>query len=259
MPDLKSAFRVLVLSSSCLLGQPVAAEALSLVTGNEYPPFTGSDLAGGGVLTELVRQAFDASGTAIDIDFKPWTRGYEETLRLGYDATFPYLSTPRRTADFLFSEPLYQLSLRLYVRRDSPWQTGSPEEMRNATFCLPAGYEVNGWIRAESDRLVFVRPRSMAQCHAMLQLGRVDVVVSNPDELAWQAVPPKLTLPNVRALPEPLADVTLHLIVPRAHPDAQALLSTFNAGLQRLVSSGARDQLFRSNPEYRRVYDVADH
>lgn len=254
----KRFYRLLALSLGGLLVPPAAADTLRLVSGDDYPPFTGSTLAGGGVLTELVQQAFAAGGKAASIEFKPWPRGYEETLRLGYDATFPYLSTPRRMASYLFSDPLYEVNLRLYVRRDSPWQTGTRQELQKATFCLPAGYEVSGWVHAESHRLAFVRPRSMAQCHAMLQLGRVDVVISNPDELAWQAVPPLLSLPNVRTLPEPVADVTLHLIIPRAHPDAQELLDVFNTGLQQLVSSGARDRLFQNHPDYRRVPGPGD-
>ncbi|MBL4834483.1 MAG: ABC transporter substrate-binding protein [Pseudomonas sp.] len=256
MIDPKLALHSLALCVAGLFIRTAAADTLNLVSGNDYPPFAGSSLAEGGMLTQLVQQAFAASGKTTKVDFKPWTRGYEETLLRQYDATFPYLSTPQRTAGFLFSDPIYELNLRLYVRRDSPWQTGTPEELEKAIFCLPTGYEVSGWVRTASDRLAFVRPRSMEQCHAMLQLGRVDVVISNPEELAWQAVAPQLTLPNVRKLPAPVADVTLHLIVPRSHPDAQELVDTFNAGLQQLISSGKRDQLFLSNPDYRRILDA---
>ncbi|WP_339845105.1 ABC transporter substrate-binding protein [uncultured Halopseudomonas sp.] len=232
------------------------SQSVTLVSGNDYPPFTGSVLAHGGVLTQLVRQAFAAGDKSSSVDFKPWARGYEETLRLEYDATFPYLSTPLRTASFLFSEPLYQLNLRLYVRSDSPWKIGTQEELSRAIFCLPAGYEVSGWVYRETERLNFVRPRSMEQCHAMLQLGRVDVLISNPDELAWQAVPPLLTPRNVRKLPEPLDNVTLHMIIPRNHPQGQQLMDAFNSGLQQLIESGARDRLFQANPDYQRSLGV---
>lgn len=257
--SVKAVSRTLLATTlGCLSGFSSAqSESVNLVSGDDYPPFAGSTLNDGGVLTQMVQQAFAVGGQPARVDFKPWARGYEETLRLEYDATFPYLSTPRRAASFLFSDPLYQLNLRLYVRSDSPWKTGTPEELSDATFCLPTGYEVSGWVRLASDRLAFVRPRSMEQCHAMLQLGRVDVLISNPDELAWQAVPPLLTPRNVRKLPEPVDDVSLHLIIPRDHPQAQQLMDTFNAGLQQLVDSGARDRLFQANPDYRRSLGAA--
>lgn len=250
----KAATGILLASALGCLPALVSAlpEPVELVSGDDYPPFAGSTLSEGGVLTQVVQQAFAAGGQPTSVDFKPWARGYEETLRLEYDGTFPYLSTPRREASFLYSDPLYQLNLRLYVRSDSPWKTGTPEELSDATFCLPTGYEVSGWVRLASERLAFVRPRSMEQCHAMLQLGRVDVLISNPDELAWQAIPPLLTPRNVRKLPEPVDDVSLHLVIPRAHPQAQQLMDTFNDGLQQLVDSGARDRLFQANPDYRR-------
>lgn len=256
--SLKAATRILLATTLGCLPELASAlpEPVELVSGDDYPPFAGSTLSEGGVLTQMVRQAFATGGQSARVEFKPWARGYEETLRLEYDATFPYLSTPRRAASFLFSDPLYELNLRLYVRSDSTWKTGTPEELSDATFCLPTGYEVSGWVRLASDRLAFVRPRSMEQCHAMLQLGRVDVLISNPDELAWQAVPPMLTPRKVRKLPEPLDDVSLHLIIPRDHPRAQQLMDAFNHGLQQLVDSGARDRLFRANQDYRRSLEA---
>jgi polar amino acid transport system substrate-binding protein len=237
---------------------PAPADTISLTSGEQYPPFTGSSLTDGGVLTELVRLAFAAAGHTTKVDFKPWTRGYEETLRLQYSATYPYLSTGQREADFLFSDPLYQLNLRLYVQYDSLWQSGSQEELKDATFCLPAGYEVSGWVHRERDRLTFVRPRSMDQCRAMLQLGRTDVMISNPDEVAWNAQGPHLIPRNVRKLPEPVDDVTLHLIVPRAHPQAQTLLDEFNAGLRQVTINGVRDRLFNDYPDSQRDQRPSD-
>lgn len=258
MNHCKTVQSLILMSLTSLVLSPAAAETLSLVSGNDYPPFSGTDLTRGGVLTELVQQAFSASGIATSVEFKPWTRGYEESLRLEYDATYPYLGTPRRAASFLYSDPLYQLNLRLYVRHDSAWKTGSQAELEDATFCVPSGYEVSGWVRRESDHLNFARPRSMQQCHAMLQLGRVDVLISNPDEMAWQAAPSRQMPRNVRQLPEPVDDVTLHLIIPRDHPQARQLIDSFNSGLQQLTRSGARGQLFQKHPDYRRSLGPGD-
>jgi polar amino acid transport system substrate-binding protein len=250
MKPLETTRNIAIAMALILVSALASAETISLVSGEEYPPFTGSSLTSGGVLTELVQLAFAAAGHRITLDFKPWARGYEETLGLEYEGTYPYLSTARRKADFLFSDPLYNLSLRFYVQQSSRWQSGSPQELRNAIFCLPLGYEVSGWVRRQSEQLNFVRPRSMQQCYAMLELGRVDVLISNPDEVAWQAMAPQLTAHNVRQLPEPLGDVTLHLIFPRAHPSAQKTLHEFNKGLRHIISTGVRDRLFNEHPAY---------
>jgi polar amino acid transport system substrate-binding protein len=250
--------RIALAGMLCVLSIPARAESISLTSGEDYPPFAGSTLTDGGVLTELVRLAFAAAGYTTKVEFKPWTRGYEETLRHQYSATFPYLGTAQRRSDFLFSDPLYQLNLRLYAQYDSPWQYGSQEELKGAIFCLPAGYEVSGWVHRARDELNFVRPRTMYQCHAMLQLGRADVLISNPDEIAWTAQGPHFIQRNIRELPEPVDDVTLHLIVPRSHPQAQRLLDEFNAGLLEVTNTGARDRLFIDHPDYLREARTGD-
>ncbi|WP_415056303.1 hypothetical protein [Halopseudomonas sp.] len=92
----------------------------------------------------------------------------------------------------------------------------------------------------------------------MLQLGRADVLISNPDEIAWTAQGPHFIQRNIRELPEPVDDVTLHLIVPRSHPQAQRLLDEFNAGLLEVTDTGARNRLFIDQPDYLREARTGD-
>lgn len=235
-----------------------AADKLTLVTGNDYPPFSDSRLHQGGVLTALVRQVLAQDQWAHSIDFKPWTRGYEETLRLQYGATFPYIKTPERAELFEFSDPLYQLGLRLYVHPDSGWSRGTEEELEEALFCLPVGYEVSGWVADAMQRLAFVRPRTMQQCHEMLLRGRVDVLISNRAEVAYQLQSAKRQLPQPRELPEPLADVTLHLIIPSHHPQARELIDRFNRNLRALDQDEGRSRLFSQHPDYSAAATHAD-
>ncbi|OPH11761.1 amino acid ABC transporter substrate-binding protein, partial [Azospirillum brasilense] len=51
--------------------------ALDLVTGNDFAPFTGEDLSEGGLLTDIVRRAFDEVGLRYGVRFMPWRRGYD--------------------------------------------------------------------------------------------------------------------------------------------------------------------------------------
>lgn len=242
----------LVISLPLMACAAIGEETLKLVTGELYAPFTGSELQDGGVLTALVTRAFARNSISSEVAFRPWTRGYEDSLRLEYAATFPYIATPDREAAFLFSDPLYLLKLRFYVQPESPFHLGSPEELANAVFCLPADYEFAGWTSDRREEITFVRPRSMAQCYKMMARGRVDVLISNPANVAYLASQTghdvkKLIL---RELPFQLADKTLHLIVPAHHPDALELLDRFNNGLQQLHSSGESARLFADHPDY---------
>lgn len=93
-------FRLIVVCAAVLavgLARPAcAAEQFALVTGEDYPPFADPRLPGGGLATILVRQVVAALGATARVDFLPWRRGYEDTLRGRYDGTFPYVRTPER-------------------------------------------------------------------------------------------------------------------------------------------------------------------
>lgn len=227
-----------------------ALETIKLVTGEDYPPFSGSDLQDGGVLTALVVRTFTQRNLQTTVDFRPWSRGYEESLKLSYDATFPYIRTPERESEFLFSAPLYRLQSLLYVAPDSPWQEGSEQELSAVTFCLPTGYETSGWIAEQEHRLKFVRPRTNLQCLEMLNRGRIDVIISNAANVKHLLVQQADSSLTLRQLPLAVADETLHLLVPARHPRAQELLSEFNLGLQQLHDNGALSALFASHPDY---------
>lgn len=235
-------------------------EPLSLVTGEKYPPFTGSDLQDGGVITALVSHAYARNNVATQVDFKPWVRGYEDSLKLQYDATFPYISTAEREANFLFSDPLYMLEMRLYVEPESRWREGSPAELSGAVFCLPVGYEFAGWVSEQREELTFVRPRTIEQCHEMMLRDRVDVLISNPANVAYLATLARSKSRHVtlRELPAPLADVTLHLMIPAHHPQATRMLDSFNDGLRQMRSSGDFDRLFAAHPDYQVVRSHAE-
>lgn len=239
----------------------MGSEPLRLVTGEEYPPFTGSDLHDGGVLTALVNRAFAHSRIGTEIDFKPWVRGYEDSLKLEYGATFPYISTAEREASFLFSDPLYLLKLRLYVKPESAWREGSPSELQSAVFCLPAGYEFAGWVYDQREELTFVRPRTIEHCHEMMLRDRVDILISNPANVAYLASMARGKSRQIilRELPLELADTTLHLMIPAHHPQAIDLLGRFNSGLQQMRTSGEFDQLFIAHPDYQTVSSGPGH
>lgn len=43
------------------------------------PPFVGKDLPQKGAMSEVVSKAFMKLNIPIDIEFRPWARGYSET------------------------------------------------------------------------------------------------------------------------------------------------------------------------------------
>jgi polar amino acid transport system substrate-binding protein len=241
----------LIAAFSCLAAAlPVAADApagLRLVTGPDYKPFTDPGLPMGGMQSEIVRAAFGKVGETVSITFQPWLLGYAETQRLAFDATFPYARSAERAKDFLYSDDIYVQVSRPYVLQDSTLAAATTDDLAGRTLCSPLGYVV----AAPIDQLLarrairLERPDSMEQCFKMLQLRRVDAVISVD-------VQAQATVQHVfghQDMVKPLAAVvaiTSHnLIVARQHPGAQRIIADFNRGLALLKASGEFDAIVK--------------
>ena len=225
---------LLLLALAMLLSASAGAQPLQLVTG-EYVPFTGARLRQGGPLTEIVRAAFAASGTEVDISFMPWQRGYRETLEGHQDATFPYGRNAERERDFYFSESFYTADRRMYYLRSSSIRPSSRASLLGRTYCSPLGFvEFPGM--AKEVRTTVQRPLDMSNCAKMLSLGRVDFFITTPDiaesAMAQAGVPPAALTSHLVGLSHNA------LMVPKKHPQARAIIDAFNRGIASMKAKG---------------------
>jgi polar amino acid transport system substrate-binding protein len=222
-----------------------ASDRLALVTGEDYPPFVDAREPGGGLAVVLVRQVLDRMKLTATIDVAPWRRGYEETLRGRYDATFPYVRTAERERDFLYSEPLIQVRQAVFMAADRRFAYRSPADLKGRRVCTPLGYAPAAALQPLIDRgeVQRVTAASAAACPGLLAADRADVFIQ--DLRIGQALVAKAGLArDVVAVGEPPFGTTeIHLIVPRSRPDAASLIARFNAALAQLRTSGDYERL----------------
>ncbi|MEO4047452.1 transporter substrate-binding domain-containing protein [Pseudomonas sp. CAU 1711] len=224
-----------LLALLCSIGLAEAAP-LRLVTGDQYPPFTGQTLPNGGMLTELVLRVLQEADQPPQLAWQPWKRGYQATLKGQYDATFPYLPSPEREAEFLFSTPLYETTQKVFSRSGEALE---PAQLAGRRFCLPLGWQAPTPLLTllESGRLQRHEPQDLATCARLVALGRDDFFVAD-DLLGQRAIRQAGVAHELQESRAVVARNRLHLIVPRNRPGAQALIERFNAGLTRLRDSG---------------------
>lgn len=222
-----------------------AAEQLSLVTGEDYPPYVDARAPGGGVAVQLVRQVVQRMGATAEIDTAPWRRGYEETLRGRYDATFPYVRTPEREGDYLYSDPLIQAQPAIFMAAARRFTYRSVADLKGRRVCTPLGYAPAPQVRAlldhnEAER---VTAPSVAACPGLLVAGRADYFIQ--DQRIGLAVVAKagLTREVIAAPGAPFGTQELHVIVPRSRAGAADLIGRFNAALRQLRNSDDYDRL----------------
>ncbi|AWJ84652.1 amino acid ABC transporter substrate-binding protein [Azospirillum sp. TSH58] len=220
--------------------------ALHLVTGNDFAPFTGEDLPEGGLLTEIVRRAFDEVGLRYGVRFMPWRRGYDGVLAGKFLGTFPYVRTPDREMEMLFSDPLLEVRQLVYLSAHSGMVFRKPEDFRGRTVCAPVGYALPPELAALAAAGALTResPADLPACVRMAASGRVDAFVI--DEFTGRSAVAKAMMGDeIRVAPLPYARAGQHLILSRSLPEAAAILAAFNAGLRKLKDGGAFEEILR--------------
>jgi polar amino acid transport system substrate-binding protein len=217
------------------------AEPLRLVTGDGYEPYTGRELPGGGVFTQLVRAVYDQMGREAEIAFRPWKRGKRLTRQGRFHATFPYVRNAARRKRFVFSEPLMTLDLKPFVRAGDDRRIETHADLRGTLACLPQGWSTGSERFAEMRRdgeVEMVTVNAMTKCFQLLARERVDVVPAEVPNGKYAAREALGSLDGVRIADLVLNTSTLHVMFPKAQPDADKAAARFDAALAELRDSG---------------------
>ena len=245
-----------VLTSAVVQGRD--DNGLQLLTGRTFAPFTGQDLPQNGLITELVAAALDRSPAQITYSVSwddDWSQHQFPVLAHSeFDMGFPAMkpdcdtgSTAQICTDFLYSEPLMNMPIMLFVNAKNQFQFNTDNDVLGKSICRPAGFfthDLDGvdrrWI---SDGLIdFVQGESVNDCFAMVAAGEVDAASVNL--FLGASVILDMGLRNtVVPLEKPLSDEGLHVVVSKNHWRATAHLYRINAGLKELRESGAYQEI----------------
>lgn len=219
---------------------------LDLVTGNDFAPFTGETLPQGGMLTEVVLGAFKAVGLSYEIRFMPWKRGYDGVVAGKYLGSFPYVRTPERESEVLYSDPLMEVRQLVYLSARTPMEFHTPQDFKGRSVCAPVGYALPTELTAmvANGDLVRESPADLPACVRMVATDRVDAFII--DEFTGQAAVANVVAErDIRVSDQPYARVGQHLVLSRANPEAPAVMAAFNSGLKKLKESGAFDEIVK--------------
>ncbi|MFI8380865.1 substrate-binding periplasmic protein [Pseudomonas sp. NPDC079086] len=245
------------LFASLLLGllccPSAVSEELRLVTGDDYAPFTGKMLPAGGMLTQVVQAVLALSDIDSTLDWQPWNRGYLKTLRGEYDATFPYVPTPEREKEYIYSAPLLVVEHHIFSRSNDPIEALDPEQIRGRSVCIPLGWQPSALLQGFLDQGVVRRhsPIGIKECARLVLIGRDDFFVADRrlGDTALQLI--GANNGQLQRSAEMISTSSLHLIVPHNHPRGSLIIAQFDAGLDRLMVSGAYQQVIEGYIESR--------
>jgi polar amino acid transport system substrate-binding protein len=240
---------------------------IEILTAEGYPPYTGRSLEGGGMLTQLISSAMglvkEEAKNRFDYNVS-WVNDWAAHLNpllltRAFDVGFPWArpdcdsgvaldqGSQFRCQRFFFSDPLYEVITTLFVRNNSRIKTLRNEDIAGTTLCRLAGYpthelDQNGRNWVKDGKVTLIRPPTIDECFRLLADGTVDGVVEA--ELVGRASITSLGLDDkVRAIEQPVALTTLHVLVSKAHPHSRTILYYMNASLAKLHDSGEYDRI----------------
>lgn len=256
----------MVLTLPCLDGRPKAVEQkattaqvttkgeLKVLTASGYAPFSDRDLPDGGLIAAVVdaalTQAAPQTGHTIH-----WIEDREAHLdpllsNALMDMGFPW-SLPPCDADpqrrecqlLLYSDPIFEVLSLLFVAADRPTSISGLDDMQGKRLCRPAGFPThdldrNGRQWVAGDHVTLVQPDSAADCVQLVLEGKADAMAL--DEFSGRvALRQSGAEGKIVALSDmPISIETLHVAVPKAHPQARQILAVFNAGLLQIRENG---------------------
>ncbi|MFY9240437.1 MAG: transporter substrate-binding domain-containing protein [Roseovarius sp.] len=256
---LESTARAAQAQPAAVLASAGARKRINLVTASDYAPFTGRDLPGGGLITDVVdaalRKANPAAGHAIH-----WVEAWDAHLdpllsNVLVDMGFPWVkpdcgTTPDEyhCANFEFSDPMFEMLTLLLTRKADPIAFAQDSDVHGKVLCRPEGLSLHQMDRPDrrwlAQGLVALKqPRAVADCFEMLVSGEVDAVVLN--EFTGRNAMKDLGLKDQVQIVQtrPLAIEGLHVLVHKSHPEADQMLATINSGLQGIKQDGTYQQI----------------
>ncbi|MGQ5524677.1 substrate-binding periplasmic protein [Chitinimonas sp. PSY-7] len=151
-----------------------APQEVYLVT-SAYPPYFGPELPNGGVITEIVREAFRRSGYTAKLEFLPWARCLAYAKSGKVDGLFGVWHLKERESFLLYADPMPPIQLGFYTRANSKIQYKTFEDLRPYVIGTVQSYgDPPNFVAAKLN--TDVAPDDKRNL-AKLQAGRVDLIL----------------------------------------------------------------------------------
>jgi len=240
---------IAVLALACAAGTGATADTdaaqtnaadLEITTGH-YPPWTGSELPGQGVINQLVTAAFAAQGLSVDYVHLPWKRALEETRRGNYPVSSFWLPSSKQREFLQLSAPLIDTRTVFFQRAEDPpvnWER--IEDLAPYRIGATIGFTYTPEFYEAVDqgviRVLFVPDES--QNLKLLFGGRIDLFAASEFTGLQMARELGVERDRLRIVHPPLIRSPVYLLFSTQHPKGMRLMAQFNEGLSRIRASG---------------------
>ncbi|MBT8153044.1 transporter substrate-binding domain-containing protein [Epibacterium ulvae] len=237
---------------------------MTLLTGGNFGPFSGQDLPGQGMVTELVNAALELAPSPVSYAVS-WEDDWSQHLfpmldDKQFDMGFPWIKPDceadpahERCVRFHFSDPVVSLPMMLFVDAERPFAFTETSDLNGKTICRPVSFSGHNldetkrsWM-TEADVTIVNQPQPQG-CFALLHDGDVDAVAMNLF-LGVETIVAEGLREQVVPLERPISQEDLSVVISKRHWRGTSHLYRVNAGLKALRDSGRFEQIMTRHLE----------
>ncbi len=239
-----------------------ADDSIRLLTGDDYGISVDRSISNGRVVAKLMDAALNENQQVNhNITWiNDWSAHLNPLLSThSFDVGFPWLkpdcsanASDLRCSQFLFSDPIYEISMLLFVNAQSPMAFNSDADVEGKKICRPSGYfthdlNANGRNWLSENKIELKQPGSVQQCFRMLLQNQVDGVAVN--EYTGRTIVKSMKIEDKVSVIDsnPLSKESAYAVVHNQHPRAQELIGQINQSINASQSSGSYQQILDSN------------
>lgn len=228
---------------------PAAALDVRLAIG-EYPPFKVQSAAGGGVLTEVVVEAFKARNINAVVEWVPNNRAIAGTMAGYYDGSFGWAhSAERDEALYFSSKPIHTYRMVFVQRADESQPWNQLADLSGKRIAVTRGNFYSQPFAELQEQKVFEVDVGNEDVHGLnkLLLRRVDLFPleeSVANYLIATRFEP-VERPQFLVQKKEFWVVPIFFVISKKSPNAKELMGEFDAGYAELQRSKRLETLLR--------------
>ncbi len=220
----------------------------------EWPPYYSANLHNGGVLTDIVTQAFKRAGHTPAIKYYPWKRAVSLAETARADILVGAYYSKEAEESFLFSQPFYSTYVGLVALKSlGVEEYKNLEDLSSYRIGINNGYTY-GKEFSEADFLSKHTISNAQSSILMLFSDRLHLVAMPFNVFTYElnkigshnALNQK-GINDIVYLYPPLTRYSLHIAVSRNLKDHKTLISDFNKGLISLKSDGTYNDILKAH------------
>lgn len=229
-----------------LVTPAMAVEKLRLVA-DSWPPFTDSDLPGGGLATSIVTAALTRAGYASNVEQVPWARALMGIGEGRYDILVNTWYNDSRTRLGAFSEPYLTNRIRLLRPQNKPLSYRRLADLYDYSIAVVRDYAYSPGFDSDA-RLHKVAVRNFSSAVRMLAAGRVDLTVEDEFVARYSLQrETKEVREAVTFVEPPLGENNLHILVSLKHPEHRQIVERFDRAIAAMKADGSYARLLHQH------------